>query len=547
MTLSEPRKRRGFWRHLRPATVLLLVPILIGGFTVWVLWGGLYDYWVARQASERLITQNWRAAADTMERVQPTYQRKFAYYEVKPGQTMSEIASFFGVSTDRLRELNAGKTFVGGVTIKVPPVERPMSEVEPTDTLALADIVQEGDIIRLIHDYDRNQPIRTTIPELRQVLASYDAIERVGSKTYRIVRPVQLDGDIRLDVTADTVENLELVSTDNVIAPLLMDGGSVLFKDVHVTSVDPVTGEPDPSSRNGRAYIRMKNGRMDAINSTFSWLGNGLAIHLTKKAAAMDVEAEGGTYGFSYRISSDKLGAEITTGWVEGSTFDRLHFGAYSYGASGMMWKDNLFTQNEVYGLDPHDDSNNAMVVGNRFLYNGKHGFIVSKRCNYNVIQNNTSVGNKLHGYMLHQDSAYNVIENNVAYDNSGDNFAIYESNWNTIRGNKSYSPGKSHVRISSASHNSYIVDNYFAGAKKGVYIYENSSATYIARNEFNDLSRPLQTRNADNTFYARNTSKDFKYDIQAGDKVIFGPNRIRKAVDEVPSRAEIVSGDLAQ
>ena len=518
----------------------------IGALTIWVLWGGLYDYWVARQASERLITNNWQTAAQTMEKAQPNYQRKFAYYEVKPGQTMGEVASFFGVSIDSLRDLNPNRTFIGGVTVKIPPVERPMSEVEPTDTLALATIVLEGDIIRIIQDYDRNQPIRTTIPELRQVLAQYDAIERIGTKTYRLMRPVQLDGDIRLDVTSETVENLELVSTDDVLAPLLMDGGSVLFKDVHVTSIDPASGEPDPSSANGRAYVRMKNGRMDAINSTFSWLGNGLFFNLTKKAQAMDVEAEGGTYGFSYRISSDQLGSEIATGWVEGSTFDRLHFGAYTYGASGMMWKDNLFTQNEVYGLDPHDDSNNAMVVGNRFLYNGKHGFIVSKRCNYNVIRNNTSAGNKGHGYMLHQDSAYNLIENNVSFDNT-DNFAIYESNWNTIRNNLGYAARKADVRISSSSHNNYVVDNKFYGGVKGVYVYENSSATYVVGNEFNDMSRPLHTKDADNTVYARNTSKDFKYDIKPGDKVIFGPNRIRKAVDEIPSRAEIVSGDLAQ
>lgn len=546
MTLSEPRKRRGFWRHLRPATVLLLVPIGIGAITVWVLWSGLYDYWVARQAAERLITQDWRVAGETMQKVQPKYERKFAYYEVKPGQTIGEVASYFGVSTDSLRDKNPGKTFTGGVIVKVPPVERPMNDVASTRSLVDANVVVEGDIIRIIQDYDRNRPIRTTIPELRTLLARYKAIERVESKTYRITRAIQLDGDIRLDVTSRTVDNLELVSTDDLVAPLLFDGGSVLFKDVHVTSVNPATGEPDPSSRNGRAYIRMKNGRMDAINSSFSWLGNGLTPSLTKKAQAMDVEAEGGTYGYSYRISSDSLGKEIATGWVEGSTFDRLHFGAYTYGASGMMWKDNLFTQNEVYGLDPHDDSSNALVIGNRFLYNGKHGFIVSKRCNYNVIQNNTSVGNKYHGFMLHQDSAYNVMENNVAYDNE-DNFAIFESNWNMVRHNQSYLPRKAHVRINSGSHNTYVVDNFFHSGKKGVYLYDDSSATYISGNEFNNISRPLHTKGADNTYYAQNTSKNFSYDITPGDKVIFGPNRIRKAVDEVPSRAEIVSGDLAQ
>lgn len=546
MGLEEPQKRQGFWRHVRPAAFLLLVPIVISAFTLTVLWSGLYEYWVARQAADRLVTNDWRAAAQTMESVQPGYKRKFAYYQVKEGQTLTEIADFFGTSTRAIRDINEGETFAPLTTIKIPPVERPLKPVRGNNTLAVATVVEEGDIIRIIQDYDRNQEIRTTIPELRRFLAKYDAIDRTGPKTYRLNRAVQLDGNIRLDITNGTVERLELVSTDDLVAPLLMDGGSVLFQDTTVTSVDPSTGEPDPTSRNGRAYVRMKNGRMDAINSTFTWLGNPLTFHLTKKAQAMDVEEEGGTYGFSYRISSDALGVEVATGWVERSTFDRLHFGAYTYGTSGMMWKDNLFTQNESYGLDPHDDSNNAMIVGNRFLYNGKHGFIVSKRCNYNVITNNTSVGNKLHGYMLHQDSAYNVVENNVSYVNGGDNFAIYESNWNTIRNNKSYAPGKSHVRISSKSHNNYIVDNYFAGGKKGVYVYENSSTTYIRGNEFNDLTRPLHTKSAMNTFYGGNTSKGFSYDIQPGDKVIFGTNRIRKAVDDIPSRAEIVSGELA-
>lgn len=545
MTLTEPRKRRGFGSQLRPATLLLLVPIAIGGFTVWMLWGGLYDYFVARQAADRLVTTNWRVAAETMHEAQPAYHRKFAYYEVKDGQTVGEVASFFGVSIENLRKLNSGKTFTATTIVKVPPVERPLAESRSTHSLIDATVEVKGDIIRVIQDYDRNRPIRTTIPELREFLIRYDAIERIGGKAYRLVRPVQLDGDIRLDVTGRTVDRLELVSTDNLVAPLLFDGGSVLFKDVAVTSVDPVTGEPDTSSRNGRAYIRMKNGRMDAINSTFSWLGNGLTPSLTKKAQAMDVEAEGGTYGYSYRISSDSLGREIATGWVEGSTFDRLHFGAYTYGASGMMWKDNLFTQNEVYGLDPHDDSSNAMVVGNRFLYNGKHGFIVSKRCNYNIIRNNTSVGNRHHGYMLHQDSAYNVIENNVSYDNE-DNFAIFESNWNMIRNNTSYLPRKAHVRINSGSHNNYVVGNFFSSGKNGVYLYGDSTATYVSGNEFNNVNRSLHTKGADNTYYARNTSKNFSYDITPGDKVIFGPNRIRKAVDKVPSRAEIVSGDLA-
>jgi parallel beta-helix repeat protein len=528
--------------------VLLIVPIVISASVFTVLSTDVAEYWVARQAAERMETHNWKTAATTMEAAQPDYRRKFAYYRVKTGQTLPELASYFGTSEENIRRLNKGSRYLPGSTIRIPPVERPMQPVRSTRTIAAATVVLEGDIIRVIQDYDRNSPIRTNIPELGRFLeTTYDAIDRVAPRTYRIKRPIQLDGDIRLDVTDDSgVSKVELVSTSNTIAPLLFDGGSALFQNVEITSVDPRSGNPDASSKDGRAYVRMKNGRMDSVGSTFAWLGNGLPYTLTEKAQAMDVESEGGTYGFSYRISSDALGIEVATGWVSGSTFDQNHFGAYTYGTSGMMWKDNLFTNNEVYGLDPHDDSNNAMVVGNRFLYNGKHGFIVSKRCNYNVITNNTSVGNKLHGFMLHQDSAYNVIENNVAYHNGGDNFAIFQSSWNTIRNNRSYIPVKAHFRVNARSHHNYIVDNKAFGGNKGAYLYDDVSTTYVSGNEFNDVNRPLQTKGAKSTFFGRTTVKSYNYDIQPGDTVIFGSSRIRKAIDDIPERSEVETGDFA-
>ena len=352
------------------------------------------------------------------------------------------------------------------------------------------------------------------------------------------VKPHDLiEGDIRLDVTADSgVKRLELRSNPNDIAALTFDESAVLFNGVTVTSINSRTGQPDSNWEDGRAFVRMKNGRMDAIDSTFTWLGNGLPATQTRKALANnEVLSEGATYGFSHPRVAERSGQlQQHDGWVEGSTFEHNHFGAYSFGASGIMWKDNIFPKNEVYGLDPHDDSNNAMIVGNLFDSNGKHGFIVSKRCNYNVIHDNVSVNNKLHGFMLHQDSAYNLIEDNVSYGNT-DNFVIYGSNWNTVKDNVSYSPRSSHIRINDFAYNNYIEDNDMYGGSRGIYLYGSAGSTYVADNLFDDVRRPIHTKGATYTFFGDNTAPSFNYDIAPGDKFIFGQNDIDRGTDKVP------------
>ena len=102
-------------------------------------------------------------------------------------------------------------------------------------------------------------------------------------------------------------------------------------------------------------------------------MGNGLpATQNQSKALANNkkVLSEGATYGFSYRVSPSGYWARSTRP-VGSRTrpFKNNHFGGYTFGATGMLWKDNLFAHNDVYGLDPHDDSNNALVIeGNHFL-----------------------------------------------------------------------------------------------------------------------------------------------------------------------------------
>lgn len=536
---NKSKKTKGFRRNIRPTILLLLIPLGVGLFTLSLVLSGLYYKVLAEIGNQHLVTPGWEAAAVSMQEAQPNYERKFAYYKVKEGQTLESIAEFFGAKQEELARLNPGQ-IVSGVTIKIPPIEKPY---EPTaganGKISQAVIADNNGFLRITQKYNLKQPVVTTIPELMNFLSKYDAIEQTGPLSYRLNKAISLQGDIRLDMTPETIKKLEIKSANWQTLCLCMDESSALIEDVEITTYDPATSRPDTNYADGRGFVRMKNGRMDVINSNLHHLGTSLDLKGVD-SKLRPAEAEGGMYGMSWRISKETLGAQIATGWIEGSTFNHNHFGAYTFGASGMMWRGNLFADNDVYGLDPHDDSNNALVENNIFYRNKKHGFIVSKRCNYNIIRNNISMDNTYHGYMLHANSAYNVIENNVSYGNA-DNFVIYQSNFNTIRNNKSYNSRLSHVRINEASANSFVTGNEFEGGRRGVYVYGGASNVLVQQNMIHGPEKSLATNSAKNVLFAQNNIDHINYDIAPDDRLIYGVNTISPRSAVIPTKTTIL------
>lgn len=539
MKEAKRKKTKNLRRNVRPTLLLLLIPIGVGLFTLSLVLSGLYYKVLAEIGNQHLVTPGWDGAAASMQAAQPNYERKFAYYKVKEGQTLSSIAAFFGVKLEELTRLNPGQ-IVTGVTIKIPPVEEPLQPTSGANgKISQAVVVNDNGLLRITQKYNLKQPVVTTIPELMKFLSSYQAIEQTGPLSYRLNKAISLQGDIRLDMTPTTIKKLEIKSTSGETLCLCMDESSALVKGVEVTTYDPATGQPDATYDDGRSFVRMKNGRLDVIDSHLHHLGTSLDLKgIDPKTRP--TETEGGMYGMSWRISKESLGVEIATGWVEGSTFDHNHYGAYTFGASGMMWKGNLFADNDIYGLDPHDDSNNALIEDNIFYHNKKHGFIVSKRCNYNIIRNNISMDNAYHGFMLHENSAYNVIENNISYGNA-DNFVIYQSNFNTIANNKSYSPRLSHVRINQASANSFVTGNEFEGGVRGVYLYGGVSNVLIEKNSVHGVEKTLATNDANNVLFANNDIDRINYDIEPGDRLIYGENTIDARDAVIPTRAVVL------
>ncbi|MBC7869131.1 right-handed parallel beta-helix repeat-containing protein [Candidatus Saccharibacteria bacterium] len=528
--------------NFKLSLILLLIPLAVGAFTVTAIFNGLYSHSLADLGSSRLETKGWQSASDALIKAQPVYERKFAYHKVEQGQTLEEIAQYFSVDRASLLLNNPGK-IVAGTTIKITPVERPLEATAgPNGAIGSAIVTQDDGMLRITNKYKLDHPIVTNLPDLAGYLAPYGAIEQTGPKTFRINKAISLDGDIRLDLTNTTVTKLELLSTPDQVTCLCMDGSSVLIDTVEISSIDPNTKKPDIDPSDGRSFVRMKNGRMDILHSKITYLGNGTPSTLTAKAQLSSLQREGGVYGTSWRTSDNQLGSQVVTGWVEDNQFAYNHFGAYSYGVSGMLWRGNHFYKNDIYGLDPHDDSNNALIENNVFESNGRHGFIVSKRCNYNVVRNNTSLNNKFHGFMLHQDSSYNLVEDNIAYGNV-DNYVIYASNFNTVRNNLSYIPSTSHVRINEASSNNFVIGNKLYGGIRGIYLYDGVNTTYIANNELKNTGKELQTKGANNTFFGGNILGSIDYDIAPEDNLVFGVSRIDRSVVDIPTNPPLPKG----
>ncbi len=529
MTTKNRLTKLEFLSRFRFATLLIILPMAIASFTFYYIYSNTLAAQLGDRGNNQLITQNWQIAQQKLVATQPQYGTKFAYYKLKPLQNLDWAASHFGVSIDELRQLNPG-TAIAGTTIMVPSVEQPFIASTPSDNLAVL-IVQYIQGTVYVTNSFQNPEVYTTIPELMQLLKPYDVIEQTGPKAYRIMKPLYIQNNIRIDITDSTVSKLELKSVPNFnIVTLTFRDSEALIQNTVITSVDPSTGKPDTDFKDGRSFVRAYgSGRMDIINSDIAYLGMDVTeLRNPVIRARVPFLPIGGVYGVSWRAPTGSFGQDIVTGWVENSTFEHNHIGSFTFGASGMMWRGNLFTKNDIYGLDPHDDSSNATIEYNRFINNGTHGFIVSKRCNYNVIRNNISIDNKLHGFMLHENSDYNIIENNTSISNV-DNFVIYSSSLNTIRNNKSYNPRSSHVRINAGSSQNFVQNNTFHGGSKGIHFYNNVDGLDVTNNIFFHVRDLLVTNKAKHVVYTGNQSEKIGYVLSKDDRVVFGQNVINR------------------
>ncbi|HWV16436.1 MAG TPA: NosD domain-containing protein [Cellvibrio sp.] len=150
--------------------------------------------------------------------------------------------------------------------------------------------------------------------------------------------------------------------------------------------------------------------------------------------------------------------------WILNSVFEDLYYGFYCYESDGLALIDNVYKNNIIYGIDPHDRSSHLIFARNTvYGTQKKHGIIGSRSVNDSWFIDNVSYHNKLSGFMLDRSSNNNVVVGNKFYENGSDGITLYESDNNFIANNQ-VSGNKFHGVHIRNSQNAQIIDNNITG-----------------------------------------------------------------------------------
>lgn len=203
-----------------------------------------------------------------------------------------------------------------------------------------------------------------------------------------------------------------------------------------------------------------------------SYIANSTISHLGYSAP----KSYGVTFSTSDSYGKKNPDAKWPHGWVVDSTFSDLYFGFYSYEAENVYIVHNLYKDNIIYGIDPHDRSRHLTIAENE-VYGSKkkHGIIVSREVSDSLIAKNNSHNNAGSGIMIERNSRNNVIAWNEAAHNGGDGLSVYESPNTLSWGNIYRANGKSGIRIRNSMDVRIRRDRITGNGVFGVELYTDS------------------------------------------------------------------------
>lgn len=453
-------------------------------------------YLIPYAEKQNLLAQAFQKNAETTQAtiihksVNPIDKQLFTtLYITKQNDTLKTIAQHFSMDKNQILYANAAKIDSFGVIpaktrLSIPgkdllltppdillrkkPSPRYIAYDSPNDTIT---ITGKGQTISLkdIQNAVGNTHIEETQPKEWYVKANifvYDGATLILDKNEASWIKLQSDSEKAVHVRA-------------LNADILING-------VKITSWDASKNSYDENQDDGRSFLMVKdNSRMDIYDSELSYLGYPTSPDLAVSP-----------YGVSWKIGKTRLKNTLLTGEVINSKFHHNYFGAYTFGATGMLWSGNEFYENTRYGLDPHDDSNGFLVEKNSTHNNGTHGIIFSKRCMYNIIRDNISYNNKLHGIMLHETSNNNVIENNTVTGNTS-GIALWRSSNNVVQNNM-IEKNRHGIRANMKSNNNVLKNNtILRSTLYGFYLYDNANSNWIENNllEYNNVGAYIKSK----------------------------------------------------
>ncbi|MCA9308399.1 glycosyltransferase, partial [candidate division WWE3 bacterium] len=406
----------------------------------------------------------------TMEQAQP-----IQLHVVETDTNLQNLSLLLKVNPNKLYKFNHNilnsNTIKAGTVISVPNESITYKPEIPTKNFSNRLKITYSKSDDVIHVKGKGQV--TNLTRIKKVLDDNglnNLLEKKG-KEWTLNKSMSVDRGVTLILSGDEISWLKLKSQEDSFVWLRTFNGRILIQNTKITSWDTNKQAFDENLEDGRAFVHAKyDSRMDIYNSELAYLGSSVPTSF------------GGYYGVSWKVPEGGHIKYLVTGEVLNSNFHNNYFGVYTYGANGMTFKNNIFSDNIEYGFDPHDYINNFVVANNLAYNNGNHGMIFSVGCFNNLIENNQSYFNKLQGLMLDNKSNGNIVRNNIFYGNVN-GISLQGSDNNLIKDNVIYN-NQIGIRINIGSKNNSIQQNNIEqNSKWGIYIYEGSNDNTLAEN----------------------------------------------------------------
>jgi mannuronan 5-epimerase len=233
-------------------------------------------------------------------------------------------------------------------------------------------------------------------------------IQETSSGVFLLRTALVFGPGTHVSFVAPSVRTIDLANDPDVV--LGFQGASAIFNGVTVTA--PSGTRSTPMHPHFRPFVEALATNLHIASSSFVNLG-------------WDWNA---AYGLSFMRGS--------SGVVTDSTFKDNFIGVYTADSSDIVFDDDRFNSNNLYGLDPHTYSSHLTITHNVADRNAAHGIIFSNHVTNSVVTDNVSSHNGENGIMMDKYSNDNVLRNNTVTHNHGDGIVLSNSSDNKVVGN---------------------------------------------------------------------------------------------------------------
>jgi parallel beta-helix repeat protein len=317
-----------------------------------------------------------------------------------------------------------------------------------------------------------------------------------GNSVWLLRANLTVEQNARLEIAAAAVRELRLESVadgaDKRYVKLSARGGSLLIRGAKVYAWNSAANQVDTDVTLGRSYIAALNGaRLEVIDAELSYLG----WREINTGAPVGTIGKGESSGVAWRRrATDTLPETGPVGKISNSYFHHNYIGAHLSQAVEMTITDSRFSDNVVYGLDIHDESNRFVVAKNQAFNNGSHGLLVANRSGGHTLSQNKLYKNGRNGLLLDRGITQTAITANEVYANGEDGIVLFQSSQNQLNDNFVHHNLRYGIRLaaplepnasfdSTASDNTLVSNTVQANGSSGVVMQERSDRNRIRNN----------------------------------------------------------------